>query len=195
MIVEGHGEVEAARVLIRRTWTELLGGDHVEVLRPYRIPKARIIKNLDDALTNAVRTLTLQLNNYGASAEPTLVLVLVDADDDLPCVIGPSIAESLARVVGSASACIVADKEFETWFVAAAESLSRYLALPNDFAPITAPESAGLGKAWIKRHFKGMRYSETIDQPKLTAAMDLTLCRTRCKSFDKLCRVLEQVLS
>ena len=36
-IVEGHGEYEAARPLIQRTWTEVVGGAHAEVLRPIRV--------------------------------------------------------------------------------------------------------------------------------------------------------------
>jgi len=38
------------------------------------------------------------------------------------------------------------------------------------------------------------RYAETIDQVRLTTAMDLNLCRSRSKSFDKLCRELEKRL-
>ena len=38
----------------------------------------------------------------------------------------------------------------------------------------------------------GAKYSESIDQAKLTAHMDLSLCRTRAPSFDKLCRELER---
>jgi hypothetical protein len=37
-------------------------------------------------------------------------------------------------------------------------------------------------------------YAETVDQPRLTAAMDLQMCRERSKSFDKLCRELEKRL-
>lgn len=36
----------------------------------------------------------------------------------------------------------------------------------------------------------GTKYSETQDQPRMTAQMDLALCRRRCPSFDKLCREL-----
>jgi predicted ATPase len=37
-----------------------------------------------------------------------------------------------------------------------------------------------------------VKYSETIDQPAMTADMDLSLCRRRSPSFDKLCRELEK---
>ena len=43
-IVEGHGEVECVRNLIYRTRTELLGGEHAEVLSPIRIPKSKLVK-------------------------------------------------------------------------------------------------------------------------------------------------------
>lgn len=47
-------------------------------------------------------------------------------------------------------------------------------------------------KAWIEKRIKAPKYSETVDQPAMTAAMDLALCRSRSPSFDKLCRELEK---
>lgn len=47
-------------------------------------------------------------------------------------------------------------------------------------------------KAWIEKRIKAPKYSETVDQPAMTAAMDLKLCRSRSPSFDKLCRELEK---
>jgi hypothetical protein len=80
---------------------------------------------------------------------------------------------------------------YETWFVAAAESLQEYLMLrPGEQVPPN-PDAARLGKGWIKQRIRGGKYSETADQAALTSAMDLSLCRTRSHSFDKLCRELE----
>ena len=47
---------------------------------------------------------------------------------------------------------------------------------------------------WVADRFKG-HYSETVDQPALTAKMDLDLCRERSPSFDKLCRELGSQLA
>jgi hypothetical protein len=92
------------------------------------------------------------------------------------------------------TACVLADVESETWFAAAAESLTKYLDLPAGFTTSESPEDARHGKAWVKRHFRGTKDSETQDQPGMTAVMDLALCRRRSPSFDKLCRELEQRL-
>jgi hypothetical protein len=88
------------------------------------------------------------------------------------------------------SVCVVANVEYETWFVAAAESLTRYLNLAGDKMLPSDPERLRLGKGWIKARLPA--YSETVDQPKFSAVMDLRLCRRHSPSFDKLCRELEK---
>ena len=52
-IVEGHGETESIRTLVQRIWTELLGGSFVEVLRPIRQKRNKLVRKQD--LQNAVR--------------------------------------------------------------------------------------------------------------------------------------------
>jgi hypothetical protein len=86
----------------------------------------------------------------------------------------------------------VANVEYETWFVAAAESLGKYLQLrPAESVP-DAPEDQRCGKKWVETRFRGPKYSETQDQPAMTAAMDFSQARSRSPSFDKLCRELAQ---
>jgi hypothetical protein len=87
--------------------------------------------------------------------------------------------------------CVVANIEYETWFVAAAESLCDFLNESIAVDISNDPETQRQGKGWIERHFSGVKYSETQDQPAMTAKMDLAICRKRSPSFDKLCRELE----
>ena len=87
--------------------------------------------------------------------------------------------------------CVIANIEYETWFVAAAESLDEFLSLEDGSAIPVDPEHARHGKGWIQKRFRGPGYSETADQPRMTQAMDLALCRQRSPSFDKLCRELK----
>jgi hypothetical protein len=54
------------------------------------------------------------------------------------------------------------------------------------------PEGQRAGKAWVQKRYRGVKYSETVDQPAMTMRMDLSLCRSRSPSFDKLCRELEK---
>lgn len=191
-IVEGHGEDGSIRILLQRIWRELLGGESLEVLKPIRGKRHQLIKaaELGRALNLAVPKL-----RAASSQSPAMVLVLLDADSDLPCVLGPNLLSLARQVRGDADvSCVIANLEYETWFVAAAESLSEFLDLSGRPSIPGDPEKARQGKGWIQKNFRGPKYSETIDQPAMTQAMDLALCRRNSRSFDKLCRELEQRL-
>lgn len=190
-IVEGHAEVEAVRILLERVWYEILEGDFIEVLRPIRRPRGELVRDRD--LIRAVQLGGLLLDESSKSI-PGLTLLLIDADRDLPCLLAPRLTGMVHQELEHLDfACILANSEWETWFVAAAESLSDYLDLPAGQAVPEDPEARGLKKAWIQERFRG-KYSPKLDQPRLTARMDLTLCRRRSPSFDKLCRELENRL-
>jgi hypothetical protein len=53
------------------------------------------------------------------------------------------------------------------------------------------PEIDDLRKSWVSTRIRRAKYSETADQPRLTAVLDLSQCRANSPSFDKLCRELE----
>lgn len=191
-IVEGHGEQRAVRRLLERLWYELLGGEFIDVLSPIRTPRQRLIQNKDEALTKAIGLGWRKLAASHPAEVPSLVLILLDADHDPPCALGPRLLKQALEVRPDQDiSCVLAKVEYETWFVAAAESLSDYLDVSATGDLPIDPEARGCGKRWIRDHFRQTRYSETIDQPKLTAQMDLQACRKRSPSFDKLCRDLE----
>jgi hypothetical protein len=195
-IVEGHGEVASVPILLQRIWMELIGGEYIDILRPpIRQPRDRLAKNKDDALTKAIRLAAAKLDAHKDRTDPELILILIDADKDAPCILGPNLLQIAQYARKDISiACVTANIEYETWFVAAAESLVEYLDLGQDQELPKNPEVQRLGKGWIERRFKGVKYSETLDQPKLTALFDLRMCRNRSPSFDKLCRDLEKLL-
>jgi hypothetical protein len=101
--------------------------------------------------------------------------------------------------------CVVANVEFETWFVAAAESLTEFLDLSLGEKPADDPEAQRLSEKWIQKRFCGkgwsdlpessrrpIRYTKTQDQLRLTERMDLNLCLERSRSFRKLHGDLKQ---
>jgi len=194
-IVEGHGEQAAAPLLIRRIWTEILGSPGaIEVLQPIRQPRGRLVTKPAE-LERAVR---LAGHKLAARAEPNdqqAVLLLLDADEDPACSLGPGLRRSLDEAaMGRVSAlCVLAVVEYETWFVGAARSLASRLAPGMLVEDVADPEGRRLRKKWIAERLTGRRYSETLDQPALTALMDLATCRARCPSFDKLCRELSRL--
>lgn len=192
-IVEGHGEFQAIRSLLNRLWTEQLGGEHMDVLQPIRRPRSQL--GTKEGLSRAISLAVLKLTAGQPSPDPCLILVLLDRDPDRkpPCVLGPELLEQARAARPDFDiTCVLANTEYETWFVAAADSLTDYIQmLPGESVP-RSPEETGLGKSWVQRHFKGIKYSETVDQPAMTARMDLTLCRQRSPSFDKLYRELKK---
>ena len=193
-IVEGDGEVAAIRILLQRIWTELLGGEHADVKRPILRKRDRLIREQFHELSDGIEFAVRMLAEGGS--DPGLILVLVDAEDDLACELGPNLLKRARCFRPDADVtCVIANRCYETWFVAAASSLSKYLDLTNDAALPESPELTGQRKGWIAQRIRGPKYSETVDMPRLTAAMDLKLCRSRSPSFDKLCRELESRLT
>ena len=125
-IVEGHGEVEALPVLLRRlideaqVWT-------VGVGRPIRRPRTRLVQ--EEGVTQAVR-LALEQPQCGA------VLVLFDGNSDCPAELGPSV-EAWATAAADDIPCRVvrAHREYEAWFLAAIESLRGSRGIRTDAQP------------------------------------------------------------
>lgn len=188
-IVEGHGEVPAVPILLRRIGYELFGGKHIEVATPIRHTRGQLVQSEIDTLDRAVTLATRKLQALPPQDSPTLILILIDADDDCPAKLGPELLKRAQLESLHSVSVVLAKFEFETWFVGSADSLADYLDL-SGVVPL-APEESGSAKKWIADRFKAGRYSETVDQPKLTNAIDLAQCRARCPSFDKLCRDIE----
>ena len=182
-IVEGDGEEGSLHVLLERIGYELLGAEFIDVLQPDRKRKNRLVKDIDGELSKAVSLAARGLVKRGGDGLPTLILILLDEDDDCAKTIAPNM-NGVARAARSdfRSACVVAVKEYETWFVAAAQSLAQYLVLGTDDPPAD-PEGQRCGKGWIEARYRGRKqgrkYSPTVDQPRMTAAMDLRVCRER----------------
>ena len=181
-IVEGHGEERgAARVLLQRVWTEVVGGDFAEIQRPIRRPRGKLQK--EDEVARAV---DLAKRKVGDG----LVLVLFDSDGACPAELASQVLEwGRAARADADLACVVAHPDFEVWFVSALDSIRSLGSIDSAVAQPPDPEADRQGKGWLKARM-GRPYSETLDQPKLTSALDLAACRARSDSFDKLCREL-----
>jgi hypothetical protein len=92
-------------------------------------------------------------------------------------------------------AVVLAMKEYEAWFIAAAESLRGQCGLPPDLVGDPNPESIRGAKEWLSRHMPGnRRYAETTDQATLTSVFDMQAAR-RAGSFDKCYREIVRLLT
>jgi len=74
-VVEGHGEVEALPVLLRRIANDL-GVYDIEICRPNRVPRSILATRA--GIVSAVHQAAYRVGSRGG------VLVLFDADDDCP---------------------------------------------------------------------------------------------------------------
>jgi len=83
---------------------------------------------------------------------------------------------------------------YEAWFLAAAASLAGKRNLNSSLIPPDHPEDVANAKTCLTdRMAEGRSYSETLDQPALTASLDLhAACNS--PSFRKLCRDLHSLL-
>lgn len=180
-IVEGHGDVEAVRILLRRVLHEKLQRYDVAIERSIRVPKDKLLKpgELERAVSLAAKR----------TCETDGIVVLVDADDDCPAELAPAMA---ARAAASRPdrriSVVVAKSEFESWFVAAADSLAGFRGFAASLAVPAQAERIRDAKGWLSNTMPtGSTYRETIDQAAFAGRIDLEQAR-QCPSFDKFMR-------
>ena len=188
-IVEGHGECEAVPILIRRIAHTIDPGFVPKILPPLRVPASRLMK--EGEMERSVELAARKLQGRGG------ILVVLDCDWDsgCPAMDGPALLKRAVDVRRNLPiAVILPKKEFEAWFLAAAESLRGMHGLPIDLEPPVEPEDIRSAKQWLSDKMPHDRsYAETTDQPAFTAIFDMNTAR-RADSFDKCYRVIESML-
>ena len=180
VIVEGRGEVESVPILLRRIAAEIAPDISLNVSRPIRVPRDRIVRpgQLERYLSIAVR-----VGGPGAA-----ILVLLDADKDCPAELGPNLLQRARETrPDKRIQTVVANREYEAWFIAASES-----AIVGAPPAPADPESIRGAKEWIQKH---QPYRPTVDQAPLTATFDMAQARRNASSFDKMWRAVEALLN
>lgn len=187
-VVEGHGEVGALPILLRRVVEEIDPARASDIRRPIRVNRGTMLRQ--GQLERYVDLAARQLGGSGA------VLVLLDEDDDCAATLGPQLNErARSHFPHVPLAVVVAVKEFEAWFLAAADSLAGRRGLPDDLRAPDEPERIRDAKGWLQaRRIDGLAYAPTVDQPALAASFDLATARTRARSFDKLWREVARLM-
>jgi hypothetical protein len=187
-VVEGHGDREAAPIIMRRIAAQLDPPMTVHMPHPIRIPKTKLLKAGE--LERAVELAARQIAGYGA------ILILIDGDDDCPAQLGPALLQrAMAARKDVPLAVVVAKREFEGWFLAAAESLRGFRGLATNLTSPPQAEAIRGAKEWLTAHMESNRcYVETLDQPALAGRFDLEAAR-RADSFDKFYREVVRILT
>ena len=186
-IVEGHGEVAAAPILIRRIAENLYPELVVRMPPPIRVSRDKVVK--EGELERQVGLAARKIGGRGA------IFILLDSDDDCPAQLGPELRLRALQVHDNLPISVVLAKhEFEAWFLAAAESLRGHGGLRDNLQVPNNPEAIRGAKEWLSKRMEDAgTYHPTVDQPALTACFDLNQAR-RADSFDKCYRDIVNLL-
>jgi hypothetical protein len=181
-IVEGHGETRALPVLLRRLDECLPAGVYAQPLPPIRVHRDRFL-NRDDEFRKQLLLAAAKCGDQG------WILVLLDADDDCPATLAAVLLERARVHVGHRRiSVVIANREFEAWFIAAARSLDGHRGF---HCPAMGPVDAEIprdAKGWVGSRMDSGTYSEVLDQPAFAAKMDLQQAHDNSRSFRKLCK-------
>jgi hypothetical protein len=199
-IVEGETEERCIKAILSGIWRDLLHATDREplaVLEPVPAHRSSLVKHnhpeLDEMVERAFRVLRSRLRH--SAADRGFVLLLIDADEDCPSTLGPQLLARARAVRTDADiACVLAKRELENWFKAAAASLADVCGLPDDLTVPKNPED-GSGDTWLTRQMqrkdRRRKYTKPADAVEMVQRMNLQECRDNAPSFDKLCRELE----
>ncbi len=189
-VVEGHGDVEAVPIVVRRIAERCDPGISVHIPLPIRIPKSKLLKP-----TELERAVDLAIRKIGGNGA---VLVVLDSDDDCPRDVAPHLLQRITHEFGHMLiplAVVLAKREFESWFLAAAGSLRGNRGLLQELEPPPDPEEIRDAKGWLSSQMEeGHRYVGTLDQPAFASLFDLGSAR-QADSFDKFYRDIERILA
>jgi hypothetical protein len=184
-IVEGHSEVEAVPVLLRRL-LEHIGAAHVQVARPFRVKHYLVVRagELERAIRQGLRD----------RGDVSCVLVLLDADDDDAHRLEEELWRRCRVVTALPSAVVLACREVEAWFLGSKESLRGVRGIRSTATAPPEPEAIRGAKERLSRNMEVGGYLEVDDQPAFASIMDLDLARERCASFRRLWTALERMV-
>jgi len=167
-IVEGKGEVEALPKLLHRFFQSFRIQGSLALNPAIRVKASSFVKPGD----YFARYIELAARKAKANPRGT-VLVLLDCEDDCPARLGPQLLQRAQDVRPDVPIIVIlAYREFETWFLAAAKSLRSIGGLPIDLQPPENPESIRGAKEWL-----GVRmpngYNQIEHQPLFTERFSL----------------------
>jgi hypothetical protein len=144
-VVEGHGETFALPLLLRRMASEVRPEHWIHAPHPFRVPRDKFLKK--GQLERYFQAAAAQAANGG-------VLILMDSEDPVagcPANLGPEIRRrALAVRVDVPLLVVIAKNEYESWFLAAAESLEGKRRLRMELTAPADPEAIRGAKEWLE---------------------------------------------
>lgn len=168
-IVEGHGEIEAVPLLLRRLRDERSPEVYLKINPPIRIKVGSFLK--DENYFKKYIELACAKAKQGRG----LVLILLDCEDDCPADVGPDLLRKVKSIRDDVDYLVVlAYREYESWFIAAAESLRGCSGLPHNLSAPDNIEAIRAAKEWLGRRMPN-KYDPLIHQVEFTKQIDFDL--------------------
>jgi hypothetical protein len=173
LIVEGHGEIEAAQKLVQRLWIDL-----GLTFLPWAMPKRGKALNTQAGVLQACELLR-------AERDCAAALLLRDEDDECPATRGPETAGWVASAkLSFPVAVVLAHREFEAWFLPclhlmAGKEIRPGLRFAEGAVYKGDPEAKRDVKGLLSKWFPpGKAYKPTLDQLAMTQMIDFPTLRT-----------------
>lgn len=177
-IVEGHGEVEAVQALLRRIVRDVGFRGVLRVGSPIRV-RARSFVGDETYFERYVHLAAAKAAQAHGS-----VLILLDCEDDCPAELGPRLLSRAHAVRNDVTVVVaLAYREFETWFIAAAQSLAGTGGLPSHLQGPPEPERIRDAKGWLGSRMP-VPYDPVIHQLQFAKRFDLQQACTN-RSFKR----------
>jgi hypothetical protein len=176
LVVEGRGETNAVPLLLRRWLQEQ--GNYEDILGKPIVCNGR---------GNATRAGGIEGMVVTAVARPGCrgVLIVLDADRDPVCMLGPSLRKRAQCETGLPIAVCLAEPKFEAWIMASAESMELPLSYPFTSDPCFLIEQA-LGEN---------KYAKPTWQPRLTSRIELGRAAARDRSLRRTLACLNELVA
>lgn len=176
-IVEGHGDAAAVPVLLRRLVDIAKAWHAVRIGQPIRCNRGQLVKQGE--LRKRVRLARLR-RNCGA------ILIIFDSDKDCPVELAAQVREWAVAEAGPVPCDVVlAEPEYEAWFLAAVESLREHHSVKSNAQSHPEPESPPGAKGGLEAMMH-ISYSERTHQPAFSAIFCMAAAFEHCRSFRKL---------
>ena len=194
-IVEGHGEVKAVPTLIHRIVNAHAPSCACRVNEPIRVKAGQFLnkpKEFNRHILLAAAKAAQAVPDNG------LVLILLDCEDDCPATIGPELLSRAQAVRSDVSYLVVlATREYESWFLAAARSLCGVSGLTADLEPPVYAENIRNAKGWLSSHMPtNSKYDEITHQIEMTRHFNLEEALANAsfaRLYTRLCAILSNL--
>lgn len=176
-IVEGHGDAAAIPVLLRRLVDLAKAWDAVRIGQPIRCNRNQLLQEAQ--LRKRVRVARLR-EDCGA------IMVVFDSDRDCPVERAGQVREwAVAEAAPGYCDVVLAQREYEAWFLATVESLRTHRSVKSDAVSLPHPESPLDAKGRLEAMMR-ISYSERTHQPAFSAIFCMADAYACCRSFRKL---------